>query len=208
MSAAHGNVPDDHTEAMSHSSISSLSSNDSDCKQQQQQQQQQQTGQMVADDKQTVFAGVTGRKCETHANGVGGALSHSSGIAMSSDNTTTAHRSETAASVDAFSQGGQMIRTDLLQSQVTCSAWLLLSDMMCILHAMWCYTSLLQPLVLPVLSMPPLDLDLCGFLLHCSFDATQNGNLLAWKQLIASVQTMLVYAVQKGAAFQSLIGVL
>ncbi len=122
MSAAHGNVPDDHTEAMSHSSISSLSSNDSDCKQQQQQQQQQQTGQMVADDKQTVFAGVTGRKCETHANGVGGALSHSSGIAMSSDNTTTAHRSETAASVDAFSQGGQMIRTDLLQSQVTCSA--------------------------------------------------------------------------------------
>ncbi len=119
MSAAHGNVPDDHTGAMSHSSISSLSSNDSDCKQQQQ---QQQTGQMVADDKQTVFAGVIGRKCETHANGVGGALSHSSGIAMSSDNTTTADRSETAASVDAFSQGGQMMRTDPLQSQVTDSA--------------------------------------------------------------------------------------
>ena len=115
-SAAHGNAPDDHTEAMSHSSITSLSSIDSDCRQQQQ---QQQTGpNIAADDEQTVFTAAIGRKCECHTEGVGSALPDSSGAAMSSDKTTTAHRSETAASVDALSQGGQMLRTDPLQSQV------------------------------------------------------------------------------------------
>ena len=131
-SAAHGNIPDDHTEAMSHSSISSMSSNDSGSRQQlqqqqlqqqQQQQQQQQTGpNIVADDQQIVFTAVTGRKCECHATGSGGVLSDNSGIAMSSEDTTSAHRSKTAACVDALSQGGQMMRTDPLQSQVTDSA--------------------------------------------------------------------------------------
>ena len=123
-SAAHGNVSEDRTEAMSHSSTTSLSSTDSDCRQQQQQQQQQQQTRpnIAADDEQTVFAGAIGRKCECHAEQVGGVLSDRSGSGMSSEDTTSAHRSETAASVDALSQSGQMMRTDPLQSQVTCSA--------------------------------------------------------------------------------------
>lgn len=115
-SAAHGNVSEDRTEAMSHSSTTSLSSTDSDCRQQQQQQQQTRPN-IAADDEQTVSAGAIGRKCECHAEQVGGVLSDRSGSAMSSEDTTSAHRSETAASVDALSQSGQMMRTDPLQSQ-------------------------------------------------------------------------------------------
>lgn len=117
-SVAPGNAPDDRTEAMSHSSITSLSSTDSDCRQQ-----QQRTGpNIAADDKQTRFAGVIGRDSDCHATGLGSALADTSAAAVNSDVTTTAHRSETAASVDAFSQGGQMMRTEPLQSQVACSA--------------------------------------------------------------------------------------
>ncbi|KAA6417643.1 MAG: hypothetical protein FRX49_12435 [Trebouxia sp. A1-2] len=112
-SVAPGNAPDDRTEAMSHSSITSLSSTDSDCRQQ-----QQRTGpNIAADDKQTRFAGVIGRDSDCHATGLGSALADTSAAAVHSDVTTTAHRSETAASVDAFSQGGQMMRTEPLQSQ-------------------------------------------------------------------------------------------
>ena len=116
-SAAHGHVSDDRTEAMSHSSITSVSSSDSGSRQQQQQ--QQQTGpNIVADDKQAVFTAAIGRKCDSDAERVGDVLSDNTGIAKSSGSTATAHRSETAASVDALSQGGQMMLTDSMQSQV------------------------------------------------------------------------------------------